>query len=296
MTARESESVRIAVPAWLRDHSLDGRAILPAVEILEILADSVQARFPDTRVRIMKEVLFPRFLILDPGLTVLDGRIEWQPLEGDRVKAVLGTEVRSRSGAIGRLAVHGTAVFGGEAEPEAYPEDDPIVLRTDRFTVPAGLLYRDLVPFGPAFRNALDPIEIWEEGAEAALKAPDGRHSLRLLGSPFPLDAALHVACAWCQRYGDTVALPVGFASRKIVRPIAPGGSCRVRIDARGISAGAFCFNLVILDTDHSLREALWGLRMRDVSRGRLRPPAWIRAGRDGSSGGPVRGSGKSPA
>ncbi len=296
MTARENESVRIAVPAWLRDHSLEGRAILPAVEILEILADSVQRRFPDTCVRVMQEALFPRFLVLDPGLTVLDGRIEWQPLEGGRVKAVLGTAVRSRSGAIGRLALHGTAVFGGEAEPEANPEDDPIVLRTDRFTVPAGLLYRDLVPFGPYFQNARDPIEIWEEGAEAVLKAPDGRLSLRLLGSPFVLDAALHVACAWCQRYGDTVALPVGFASRRIVRPIAPGESCRVRIDARGISAGAFCFNLVILDSDHSLREALWGLRMRDVSRGRLRPPAWIRAGRDGSCGGPVRGSGKSPA
>ena len=296
MTARESESVKIAVPAWLRDHSLEGRTILPAVEILEILADSVQGRFPDTCVRIMEVALFPRFLVLDPGLTVLDGRIEWQPLEGGRVKAVLGTAVRSRSGAIGRLAVHGTAVFGGEAETIAPPEEVQAALRTDRFTVPAGLLYRDLVPFGPAFRNARDPIEIWEEGAEAVLEAPDGRHSLRLLGSPFVLDAALHVACAWCQRYGDTVALPVGFASRRIVRPIAPGESCRVRMDARGVSAGTFCFDLVILDSDCSLRETLWGVRMRDVSRGHLRPPAWIRTGRDGASGEPVPGSGKPPA
>ncbi len=296
MTARESETVRIAVPAWLRDHSLEGRTILPAVEILEILADSVQGRFPDTGVRIMEEVLFPRFLVLDPGVAAVEVRIERQPLEAGRVKAVLGTAVRSRSGAIGRLAVHGTAVFGGEAEPEANPEENPTVLRTDRFTVPAGLLYRDLVPFGPAFRNARDPIEIWEEGAEAVLEAPAGGHPRLLLGSPFVLDAALHVACAWCQRYGDTVALPVGFASRRIVRPVAPGESCRVRMDARGVSAGAFCFDLVILDSDRSLRETLRGVRMQDVSRGRLRPPAWIRTGRDGASGEPVPGSETPPA
>ncbi|NPU83551.1 MAG: hypothetical protein HPY65_03600 [Syntrophaceae bacterium] len=285
MTSREGQAVRIAFPDDFLDHAFDGRAILPAVEILEILAGSVQCRFPDVSVRIMEEALFPRFLVLDPGSTALEARIERQPLDAGRVKAVLGMAVRSRSGAIGRLAVHGTVVFGGEKKTEPFPGMDREPDRSDRFAVPAERLYRDLVPFGPAYRNARDPIEIWEEGAKAVVEAPTGGDSRRFLGSPFPLDAALHVACAWCQRYGDTVALPVGFGSRRIVRPVEPGESCRAWIAAKGLSEGVFLFDILILDSGDRLREELSGVRMRDVTRGRIRPPAWIREGFGRSAG-----------
>ncbi len=114
------------------------------------------------------------------------------------------------------------------------------------------------------------------------VEAPAGGDPRRLRGSPFPLDAALHVACAWCQRYGDTVALPVGFGSRRIVQPIVPGESCRARIAAKGLSEGAFLFDILILGSDERLREELSGVRMRDVSQGRLRPPDWIRVGKQG--------------
>ncbi|PKN34289.1 MAG: hypothetical protein CVU61_08895 [Deltaproteobacteria bacterium HGW-Deltaproteobacteria-19] len=296
MTARESDCLRIAVPAYLRDHTFEGRVILPAVEILEILADFVQRRFPEIPVWIMEEAFFPRFLVLDPAWTTLNARIEWQLLDAGRVKTVLGTVVRSRSGAIGRLAVHGTAVFGGETKTEPIPGMDREADRSDRFAVPAERLYRDLVPFGPAYRNARDPIHVWEEGAEAIVEAPAGGDPRRFLGSPFPLDAALHVACAWCQRYGDTVALPVGFGSRRIVQPIVPGESCRARIAAKGLSEGAFLFDILILGSDERLREELSGVRMRDVSQGRLRPPDWIRVGKQGAVEDSSPGNGNPPA
>ncbi len=296
MTGTEQGELCIPVPPHFLDHAFEGRAILPAVEILEILAGFVHGRCPEIPVRTMEDALFPRFLVLDPGADALVARIEWQSLDDGRVKALLGTAVRSRSGAIGRLAVHGSVVFGAGTVAETLAVVDRKPVRTDRFGVPAERLYRDLIPFGPAYRNARDPIEIWEEGAEAVVQAPDWGNPRRLLGSPFPLDAGLHVACAWCQRYGGTVALPLGFRNRRIVRPIAPGESCRVRIDAKGETAGSFLFDLRIRDSGNGVLESLSGVRMRDVSRGRLRPPSWIRAGRDGCSREPAQENGKPPA
>jgi hypothetical protein len=172
--------------------------------------------------------------------------------------------------------IHGAAVFGGTGEGgDPAPEREEPAGRA--FAVAADRLYRELVPFGPAWRNARDPILLFDRGAEALVAAPAGRGE-RLLGSPYPLDAALHVACAWCQRYGDTVAFPVGFRRRRVVHPIGPGETCRVRVEALGAGSGSFLFDLVVRDKGGRPREVLSGVRMRDVSGGRLRPPAWIRA------------------
>lgn len=277
MTAPEKRSFRIAVPAHVLDHAFEGRAVLPAVEILETLARAVRGRLPDVVLRVMEEALFPRFLVLQPGVDAVEAWCELQPLGGGRVRASLGTTVRSRSGAMGRRVVHGTVVFGGaEAEGDLPPKraEAPV---TGSFPVPADRLYRELVPFGPAYRNARDPVVLWEEGAEARVAAPEEEDPGRHLGSPFPLDAALHVACAWCQRFGGTVALPVGFRRRRVIRPIEPGETCRVRLAATGMEGEVFLFDLEMEDLAGNLREALSGIRMRDVSGGRLRPPDWIR-------------------
>jgi hypothetical protein len=265
------------------------------VEILELLAAAVRERFPGVDLRLMEEALFPRFLVLEPWISAVAAWIERQPLAGGRVKAVLGTAVRSRSGAIGRQVVHGTVVFGGTGV-EGVPGAEGKAAAKGGFSVPADRLYRELVPFGPAYRNARNPILLDEEGAEALVSAPAGGDSRRHLGSPFPLDAALHVASAWCQRYGGAVAFPLGFGRRRVLLPVAPGETCWIRADARGTEAGSFLFDLTIRDPAGRLREALSGIRMRDVSRGRLHPPAWILSGKAESSGEAKPAGGETPA
>lgn len=277
MTAPGKGSLRIAVPADFLDHAFEGQAVLPAVEILENLARAVHGRFPGVVLRVMEEALFPRFLVLQPGVGAVEAWCELQPLGGGRVRAVLGTAVRSRSGAMGRRVAHGTVVFGGAEAEEDLPAKRAEAPVTGSFPVSADRLYRELVPFGPAYRNARDPVVLWEEGAEARVAAPEEGDPGRHLGSPFPLDAALHVACAWCQRFVGTVALPVGFRRRRVIRPIEPGETCRVRLAATGTEGGVFLFDLEMEDPGGNLREALSGIRMRDVSGGRLRPPDWIR-------------------
>ena len=45
------------------------------------------------------------------------------------------------------------------------------------------------------------------------------------LGSPFVLDATMHAACVWGQRFTDIVPFPVGFDQRIIYAPAKKGGS-----------------------------------------------------------------------
>jgi len=286
--------LRIAIRPHFLDHAFLGRAVLPAVEILEILAAAVRDRFPDIAVLEMEGALFPRFLELDPRTTALDAWIECVMLDDGRVRAALETAARSRSGTMGRRLVHGQAVFGGP-QGEFVPGEGEGVPPAEAFPVTAERLYRELVPFGPAYRNARDPIVLWTGGAHAVVAAPETGEPPRVLGSPFVLDAALHVASAWCQRHAGAVAFPVGFGRRRVILPVGAGETCRVRVKAGGTSGGSHLFDLTIRDRSGRIREKLADVRMRDVSGGRLKPPSWVRRGVPGSPAEP-RGSDGEPS
>ena len=58
------------------------------------------------------------------------------------------------------------------------------------FDVPAEKIYRYIVPFGLAYRNIVDVLHLFEEGAIGRLHAPDRfvhNDASGLLGSHFPL-------------------------------------------------------------------------------------------------------------
>ncbi len=67
-------------------------------------------------------------------------------------------------------------------------------------------------------------------GASAEVSGGDYPEAVGPLGSPFPFDAALHVACAWGQRYRGIVAFPVGFDRREIAVPTRAGETYRCRV------------------------------------------------------------------
>ena len=147
-----------------------------------------------------------------------------------------------------------------------------------RFIVPAALLYRDLVPFGKAYQNITGELLLSPEGAVAQLYGGEGEANDELIGSPFPLDAALHAACAWGQRYAGIVAFPVGFAERIIYRKTTKERKYIGRINPVNVSREPLIFDAFIYDLDGIIHESVSGMQMRDVSQGRLRPPDCIKA------------------
>jgi phosphopantetheinyl transferase len=143
-------------------------------------------------------------------------------------------------------------------------------------------LYQDLVPFGPSYQNVKGDVYLSTGGAIAHVSGSDHPTPSVPLGSPFPFDGALHVACVWGQRYHNIIAFPVGFAKRSIIKPAVMGHIYTCRILPLLCIGGSLQFDIWILDSAGDLCEEIRGLIMKDISRGRLTPPQWIRwDGRD---------------
>ena len=140
------------------------------------------------------------------------------------IGAVAGGNVR-------RTKVHAAVEFAGARGPgSARPVDVAAALDGIAFEVPAEKVYAELVPFGPAYQNIIGSVYLTEDGAAGLVRGAQSPAPSSPLGSPFPLDAAMHAACAWGQRYRGYVAFPVGFRERIIIQPTRPGEDyyCRV--------------------------------------------------------------------
>jgi hypothetical protein len=266
----------------LQDHRFLGQAVLPAVYALEHLARTVGREFPDAVVTFSEAIQFDKFLTL-PAAGVPDVAVfvELDPKPDGGVEAVLLTRhVAARSG-MTRMKAHvrcrfGAAVDGGEALPPVPAGREALA---ETYTLPVDRLYAEMVPFGPAFQNIVSPVRLGPEGARAVVSggARAGDDRFVQLGSPFPLDAAFHAACAWAQRFYGVVAFPVAMEQRWIRHRTQPGKHYHADIRFRGDEGGALLFDLWLHDREGRLCECIRGLAMRDVSGGRLQPPGWVR-------------------
>ena len=58
---------QINIPAYFRDHYVEGRVVLPAVEAMCVLAQAVRQQQPDTDLKRMNSIRFGKFLYLLNG-------------------------------------------------------------------------------------------------------------------------------------------------------------------------------------------------------------------------------------
>ena len=163
---------------------------------------------------------------------------------------------------------HATPARTGAAGKEGPP-----------FSFSCRRLYDDLVPFGPAYHNVVGEVCLTPTEASAEVSGGDYPDAVGPLGSPFAFDAALHVACAWGQRYRNLVAFPVGFDSREIVLPTRNSETYICRVFPLPDEGATLCFDVRLYGEDRRPVEIILGLKMRDISGGRRKPPVWVRKG-----------------
>ncbi|MCF8144871.1 MAG: polyketide synthase dehydratase domain-containing protein [Deltaproteobacteria bacterium] len=276
--------VHIKTDAYLLDHCFQGDAVFPAVEAMQLLAASTKNYLPQTDLSLIADARFDKFLS-----TGAAGRSRWIEAWNDiavhedgRIRSTLVTRSRSPNAAITRWMEHVTVLFGGRHRKALpLPLDFVSALEGVCVDIPSDRLYGDLVPFGPAFQNAVPPLFVSENGAVGNLQAAAVDGASGPLGSPFPLDAAFHLASVWSQRYSGIVGFPVGFDRRVIYSPTIPGENYVCRIMPRCPHTRPPSFDIWIYDRDGNPKEEILGLRMRDVSGGRITPPKWISKGAD---------------
>jgi hypothetical protein len=276
-------AVAIPVPAYLHDHLVSGRVVLPAVEALQILARTLPAAAGADPCR-QERGVFSHLLPVEPGLREIPAIHELSRYADGRCLSRLVTVLSGRQAKCTRRIEHASVFFlpaGGEegdlADGLAPALGEGAVPAGPVFTLSRRRLYDELVPFGPAYQNVAGDVGLTAAGAWAELFGGDAPEAVGPLGSPFPADAAFHVACAWGQRYQNTIAFPVGFGRRRILVPTWAGETYSCRIVPLSAEAPALRFDIWLYDGDGRPVEIIQGLEMRDISGGRRRPPAWVR-------------------
>lgn len=275
---RERIRLPLVIPVlpYLKGHHFEGKIILPAVEIVQRLAVSVQNYRSDAHVRCMRTASFDRFLHVPEDSTVIETIHELEIYESGRVHSRLITVSKIRD-TITRTRVHAVVDFAAaEENGSGQIRDMPLAPDGNGFTISSQKLYSDLVPFGPSFQNVRGDIVLSGHGAVGWVHAAEYPAPSEPLGSPFPFDGALHVACAWGQRYHGIVAFPVGFEERRIIHPTMPGETYVCRVAPVSLREEVLRFDIWIHDSAGSLCEEIRGVLMRDVSGGRVKPPEWV--------------------
>nr|WP_320011261.1 polyketide synthase dehydratase domain-containing protein [uncultured Desulfobulbus sp.] len=276
MTATQTEH-RLSIFPWMSDHCFGGRTVLAAVEAMQLLANCVQAADPQMEVRTMDAARFAKLLVIPPSANAMEVVVELETSEKQGIRARLLS--RTQGKVMTRLVSH--CELGFLPQAPCHPEKAlwrETANAPATMSVPASRIYQELVPFGPSYRTLQDRLYISGDRAWGSLLAFDpGDSSAKPLGAPFPLDGAMHAACVHGQGLVDFVPFPVGFAARQIVTPTRAGELYQTQVQLQRLAADELIYDLVICDQKGGIREWVQALRMRDVSQGRIRPPAWIK-------------------
>lgn len=257
----------IPVKPWFRDHCFAGIIVLPAVETMLLLAAKVNELHPEVNIRIMENVRFAKFLEIPLATATITGLIECEIVGDGRLQVTLLS--RTVYKAMSRIKEHGTAVFSpANSHSQPAPSIDLTPPTGQETEIKVDYLYSELVPFGPYYQTLQDTLYLSGKNAWGRLKAPELPIDpvQKIIGSPFPLDGALHAACVLGQQSVSFVPFPVGFDRRVITRPTQPGCSYRTRVQQVMQTDAELVFDLIIAGDGGQVYETVTGVRMRDVS------------------------------
>ena len=279
LNQKQRYPLQLKVHPYLFDHYLDGKTILPAVEALIVLAKAVKLHFPKININCLHNARFPRFLIMEPEVKSLNAFVDLSDSGTGVIAASLTTSLKTNAGNITRMLEHAYVDFNINTPDSipVHPFRSFEKLSGKCINIPADSVYRELVPFGPAYQNIIGDLSLSPDGALAYLSGGNREVDDDILGSPFPFDAVMHAACVWTQRFTDVVPFPVGFDKRIIYQKTSKEKTYLSRIIPVKFDKEPFVFNAWIFDLQGNVCEAIDGLQMRDVSQGKRKPPSWIK-------------------
>lgn len=268
MTTRKT--VTIPVHPWFKDHHFNGQIILPAVESMLLLAEVAKEIRPDIQRTVISEALFSKFLSIPEDAKEISALVEIDDNEkGISLKLLSKIQFKKMS----RIKEHAELSF--YAAPQKIEAVSMTTANENCITIDSERIYKKLVPFGPTYRSLKGSLTLSGRRAYGTLEAPilTRHHTMeKEIGSPFPLDGAMHAACVLGQYLTDFVPFPVGFSTRHIHKPTQAGKLYSTMVLAQSVTENELLFDLSIYDTEGTACETIIGLRMRDVSRGAIKP------------------------
>ncbi len=267
-------AVTIPVLPWFNDHSFNGKVIFPAVETMLLLAKVAAEIMPEVSVTQMARAGFSKLLEIPQGVSEISALVEYEESEMG-LSCKLLSKVQFKK--ISRIKEHATIHFGSGPDtvtPLAFQKR----AKGDQL-IDVKRIYQELVPFGPAYRSITESLHLRTGTAIASLRAPvlaQKQEMESLVGSPFPLDGAMHAACVLGQCVADFVPFPVAFAERSIHKPTVAGKEYSSTVQLVSQTENELIFNLSLFETNGEPCETVMGLQMRDVTGGLIKAPAGL--------------------
>ncbi len=276
----EKKQLSIDVFPYLMDHHHDGKVVMPAVEIMNVLAVSVISHHPLADTASIENARFDKFLFIPEETETISAVSELSVHINGNISAKLITKNRVKGLSISRMKDHAILTFSQNENKGASSSNYSKLIHSEPFfEVPVQKIYEELVPFGPSYHNLVGTLLMNKNGASATIRVTEKVINYDRedpIGSPFPLDAAFHAACVWGQRYQKIIAFPVGIRKRTVHHKTQPKDHYHVYVEPVKYENECFVFNILITNESGVLYESVTGVLMKDVSAGRLRPPAWI--------------------
>ncbi|MFZ0133721.1 MAG: polyketide synthase dehydratase domain-containing protein [Desulfobacterales bacterium] len=276
IVAAAHRPVEIPHDSHLKDHCFEGRAVLPAVEAVKILARAAVDFQPGIDVTAMADLRFDKFLYLDSRAQTTAAFCDVALHANGAVRAALATRTHVKPASMTRLKEHAAGHFfspegGRPSAMPGLPTGLAAAVVEAGETIEAHMIYPDLVPFGPAYRN-VTRLRLGAAGLLADIRTPaepaQGNGGDRRLGSPFALDAALQAASVWGLRFADILAFPVVIDRRRIFRPTGPGVTYIGHVVPVRVEPPLLVVDLWIVDAAGRLCESAAGVCLRAVKRG----------------------------
>jgi hypothetical protein len=267
--AESRRAITIPVHPWFHDHHFAGKIILAGVETMLLLATEVLERCPFAQIKNIEDIHFSRFLEIPKDASVIEALVECESRsDGSEIHTRLLSRVKFKK--MSRIIEHASMTFKEGVELERVEVNSQSVQNT---RISASAIYHDMVPFGPAYQTLKDSLMLDKFSASGILQAPDigpFHPAQKILGSPFPLDGAMHAACVLGQQVVDYIPFPVGIERRMVLRPTQPDHTYFTKAHLVSQSEGELQFNLTIFNDEGEVYEVVLGLTMRDVSGGVL--------------------------
>lgn len=260
----------LKVQPWFKDHAFAGKIVLPAVETMLLLAAECRKVQPEADIATMEDVRFGKFLEIPETAANVDILVEYAATDDGRIQTKLLSHKHLAT--MTRIKEHGEVFFpaSGTVKQEISPVVDPAPPKGTVKKISVDHLYVHMVPFGKCYQTLQGMLLLSESLAWGHLLAPQlpcTYPGATLLGSPFPLDGALHAACVLGQQFVDFPPFPVGFAKRTILRPTQAGKRYATRVVLTSLAEAELVFDLQIFDRQGQLYEFVSEIRMRDVRR-----------------------------
>uniref|UniRef100_UPI0037850ADB SDR family NAD(P)-dependent oxidoreductase n=1 Tax=Aquabacterium sp. TaxID=1872578 RepID=UPI0037850ADB len=201
--------------AYLQDHAIDGKAVLPAAAALEVFAEAARALWPGWQVVELRDLRLMKGIELAEmprSLTVLVQPPPYGSSEGFEVDATLHTELDG-----GRKLVHYRTLIRLEQQFSGVPA--PVARRHAEKRLAVDKAYAEWLFHGPRFQVISAIKGLSAAGATGSVRTVSPQHWLPALPAGAPgwvfdpavVDAAPQMAILWDRAFHDQTCLPTGF-------------------------------------------------------------------------------------